>query len=81
MIKLILGFIIGAIYIDTFRPNIEFIIKGDTTLVQDLIDRRKYNFDICFRHPREQIKDQDHYCSIYNELDVILHDLKDRSNK
>ena len=76
MIRFIIGLILGLFIMDYIYPTPVVYIKGSNDLVQTLIDRRNFNFEVCFKHPREQVKDQEHYCSVYNELDVILHDLK-----
>jgi len=77
---ILLGFIVGCLLTDYFNPAQTYYIKGSNELVQTLIARRDYNFDVCFEHPRLQIKNQNEYCAVYNELDVILRDLTKRGN-
>ena len=68
---LFVGFILGIV----FTPQPRYIIRSNDKTVQLLIERRNFNFEICFKHPREEIRQQEHYCSVFNELDVILHTL------
>jgi hypothetical protein len=68
---LFVGFILGIV----FTPQPRYIIRSNDKTVQLLIERRNFNFEICFKHPREEIRQQEHYWSVFNELDVILHTL------